>query len=152
VLKSRDEAEKVKHQIDSGEITIFEAARDYSIDPNAKKTLGEMGWVEKGTGFPELDALAFSLSPNTVGGPVESPAGWHLVKVLEVRPAQDTAVTDPATYKTTRRLLVKQRLNDYTTKLRKESFKVEVYQDVINRIMEEEMAGPAAAPTEGAEE
>jgi peptidyl-prolyl cis-trans isomerase C len=143
VLKSRDEAEKIKQQIDSGEITIFQAARDHSIDPNAKKTLGEMGWVEKGTGFPELDALTFSLPPDTLGGPVESPAGWHLVKVLEVRPAQNTDVNEAATFKATRRLLMKQRLNDYTTELRKHSFKVEVYQDVINRIMQEEAGTPS---------
>jgi peptidyl-prolyl cis-trans isomerase C len=146
VLKSRDEAEKIKRQIDSGEITIFQAARDHSIDPNAKKTLGEMGWVSKGTGFPELDKLTFSLPPGTLGGPVESPAGWHLVKVLEVSPAQNTDVNDAATFKATRRLLIKQRLDDYTTELRKHSFKVEVYQDVINRIMQDEANAPTTAP------
>ena len=51
VLKTREEAEEVKGKIAAGEITIYEAARDYSIDPNAKQTLGEMDWVSKGHRF-----------------------------------------------------------------------------------------------------
>ena len=50
VLKTQEEAEAVKTKIGAGEITIYEAARDHSIDPKAKQTLGEMGWVVKGTG------------------------------------------------------------------------------------------------------
>ncbi|MGD8931463.1 MAG: peptidylprolyl isomerase, partial [Chromatiales bacterium] len=79
VLKTRQEAETLKARIEAGELSLYEAARDYSIDPHAKQTLGEMGWVSRGTGFPELDELTFSLGPDQLGGPVESPAGWHLV-------------------------------------------------------------------------
>ena len=50
------------------QLMIRQAARDFSIDPNAKQTLGEMGWVVKGTGFPELDKETFSLEPDMMGG------------------------------------------------------------------------------------
>ncbi|MCP4811703.1 MAG: hypothetical protein GY888_04270, partial [Planctomycetaceae bacterium] len=83
-------------------ITIYQAARDHSIDPNARQTLGEMGWVSQGTGFPELDKLTFSLEPETLGGPVESPAGWHLVTVLDLRDALFEDMVDQETWKTTR--------------------------------------------------
>jgi parvulin-like peptidyl-prolyl isomerase len=150
VMPAKEDAEKVKQQIESGEITIYEAARDNSIDPNAKKTLGEMGWVEQGTGFPELDALTFSLSLNELGGPVESPAGWHLVKILEIRKAAFTDISQADTWRKTRRMMIKERMDEYTADLRKNRYKVEVYNDVLNRLLEEEAGQapeqPAAAP------
>ena len=103
VLKTKEEAEDVKKRVEAGEITIHQAARDYSIDPRAKQTLGDMGWVAKGTGFPELDKLTFSIEPETLGGPVESPAGWHLVMVHDIRDALFEDLVDDATWKTTRR-------------------------------------------------
>jgi parvulin-like peptidyl-prolyl isomerase len=145
VMATKEDAEQLKQQIDSGEITIYEAARDYSIDPNAKKTLGEMGWVQHGTGFPELDALTFSLPLNEVGGPVESPAGWHLVKVQEIRKAAFADISDADTWRKAKRMLLEERLNEYTANLRKTRYKVEVYNDVLNRLLEQETGQPAAA-------
>jgi len=146
VMTAKEDAEKVKQQIESGEITIYEAAQEFSIDPNAKKTLGEMGWVEHGTGFPELDELAFSLPLNTIGGPVESPAGWHLVKVLEIREAANTDISQADTWRKTRRMMIKERMNEYTADLRKNHYKVELYNDVLNRLFEEEMGQVPAQP------
>ena len=150
VMTVKEDSEKVKQQIESGEITIYEAAKDYSIDPNAKMTLGEMGWVEHGSGFPELDELTFSLPLNTIGGPVESPAGWHLVKVLEIREAAFNNISQADSWRKTRRMMIKERMNEYTADLRKNRYKVEVYNDVLNRLLEEEMGQgsnqPEAAP------
>ncbi|MEK6776053.1 MAG: peptidyl-prolyl cis-trans isomerase [bacterium] len=139
VLKSKEEAEQVKKKIDSGEITIFEAARDFSIDPNAKQTLGEMGWVSRSTGFPGLEKLTFSLKAGELGGPVESPAGWHLVKVLDVRDSMYQDINDKGAREKTRRMYIHEKLDQYTSDLRKKVFPVEVYEDVFNRITGEEI-------------
>jgi parvulin-like peptidyl-prolyl isomerase len=151
-MMAKEDAERVKQQIESGEITIYEAARDYSVDPNAKKTLGEMGWVEHGTGFPELDALTFSLSLNEIGGPVESPAGWHLVKVLEIRKPSFTDISQRDTWQKTRRMMLKERQDEYTANLRKNTYKVEVYNQVLNQLLEEEAGQPQAQPAAQAEQ
>jgi hypothetical protein len=103
-----------------------------------------MDWVAKDTGFPELDALTFSLAPETLGGPVESPAGWHLVKVQEIRPAQYTSIDDTQTYKLTRRQMMHERLDRYLVDLRRNSFPVEVYQDRLSRLFADEAAAIAA--------
>jgi len=144
VLKTKKEAKKIRKMIESGKITLYEAARDYSIDPNAKKTLGEMGWVSQGTGFPKLDKLTFSLDVNELGGPVESPVGWHLVKVLEARDAMYQDIEDKATWKRTRRMLIHEKLDDYVAGLRKNEFPVDLYEDVLNRIMQAEVDRIAA--------
>lgn len=108
VVKTEGEAKAIKKEIDDGLITMYQAAQKYSIDPNAKRTLGDMGWVSQGTGFPELDDFTFYLEPEKVGGPIESPAGWHLVKVLDVRDAQLQVFEEPQTQNSTFRLYMKQ--------------------------------------------
>ena len=139
VLKTREEAEAVKKKIDSGEITIYQAAAEYSTVPDAKQTLGEIGWVKKGSGFPELDAVTFSLGPDEIGGPVESPAGWHLVRVLDMRDAALDDIGDEQTMKATRRMMIDERLDAYVVSLRENEFSVEIYQDTLNRLAQQEV-------------
>jgi len=144
VLETEQEAREVKQKIESGEITIYQAAVEYSIDPNAKETLGEIGWVARGSGFPELDALTFALGPGELGGPVQSPAGWHLVRVLDVREAQYQSLDEPGARKLTRRMLVHRNLDDYVIKLREKDFKVEVYPDKLKALFAAEREWMAA--------
>jgi len=148
VLESREQAEEVKARIDNGEITIYQAAMDYSIHPDAKQNLGDFGWVTQGTGFPELDRVTFALEPEQLGGPVESPAGWHLVKVVDVREARFTDIDEEATRKAVRRLLLKDKLNQYLVSLRKNEFPVVVYEDNLKRLFQEEAQWIAAKTKE----
>ncbi len=129
VVKSKDEADKIKAEIEHGEITLYQAAEKYSLDPNAKRTLGEMGWVNHGTGFPALDDFTFALEPDVVGGPVESPAGWHLVKVQDVRDAQFQNFADAGARERVFRMYMQEKLNNYVVDLRKDQFQVAVYDD-----------------------
>ena len=138
VVKTKEEADTIKAEIDSGKITMFQAAQQYSIDPNAKRTLGEMGWVSQGTGFDELDDFTFNLEPDVVSDPVESPTGWHLVKVLDVNDAQYQNFDDPQVSRLTLRLYMKKKFNDYVIDLRKNQFEVAVYQDELNRQFQKE--------------
>lgn len=139
VLKTKAQAEDVKKQIQSGKISIYEAVSKYSIDPNAKLTLGEFGWVAKGSGFPAVDHVAFSLKPGELGGPVESPVGWHLVKVLGVRDPRLQNIDDQDTRKTTKNRLWRERRDRYVADLRtKNVFPVEVYTQRFQQIVRQE--------------
>jgi len=133
VLQTQAEAEDIKQKIESGEMTIFQAAKDYSLDPSAKQTLGEMGWVTHGSGFPALDELTFIQEPDVLGGPVESPAGWHLVKVLDVQDAQMLYLEEPQARRMTLRLYMGEKLDNYVIALRMNNFKVAVYEDELAR-------------------
>jgi peptidyl-prolyl cis-trans isomerase C len=138
VLKTKQEAEDIKQKIESGEMTIYQAAMNHSIDPSAKRTLGEIGWVEQGTGFPELDELTFFLEPGVLGGPVESPNGWHLVKVLEVRDPQFLYFEQQQTRTKTLRMYMHEKMDDYVVGLRRDKFKVEVDDAKLTRLFQEE--------------
>jgi hypothetical protein len=59
----------------------------HSEDARSKARAGELGWVALGR-FPEaLWQAAARLSIGEVSGPVETPLGWHLLRLLERRPA-----------------------------------------------------------------
>jgi len=138
VFKTREEAEDIKQQIDSGELSIAKAAAQYSIAPGADRDLGEIGWVNKGSGFPELDELTFSLAPDELGGPVESPAGWHLVLVLDQRDPSNESLGSPGTREKIRAGMIDERLDQYTVDLRMNKFTVEVDNDAITELASKE--------------
>jgi parvulin-like peptidyl-prolyl isomerase len=152
VLKTQAEAEAMKAAIEAGDMTMFEVAREHSIDPGAKQNLGEIGWVNRGKAVPALDAAIFALGPGEIGGPVQTPAGWHLVMVQDVREAKYDDLVDPATRKRTRRSYIHDKLADYVVELRKNRFPVEVYEDKLIALaqqeadMVKEMSAKAAEP------
>ena len=152
VLSSKEEAEDIKSKIDNGEITIFQAAQQFSLDPTAKTTLGDMGWVSQGTGFKVLDDFTFSLEPDVVGGPVESPAGWHLVKVTDVLDARYQNIEDANTRKRTLRMYLKEKVSEYVVDLRKNRFEVVVYDDELTRRFQAEADMIAELTKKAAEE
>ncbi len=139
VVQTQEEASEIKNRVESGEMTFYEAAAEYSIHPNAKMDLGELGWVAKGSGFPELDKVTFALKVDEISGPVESPAGWHLVRALDIRPGQFEDIDEPATLKKTKRMLMHENEDRYVTALRKNDFKVEVYDEVFSRLTQQEV-------------
>ena len=138
VVKTKEEADDLKGKIEAGEMTMYQAAQDHSIAPSARKNLGEVGWVNKGEVAPALNEVVFALKPNEVGGPVEAPAGWELVKVLEMKEAKFTDFNDDATRKLTRRKYLEHKLDEYTTELRKNQFPVVVYQDRLVQLEQQE--------------
>ena len=138
VVRTRDEAESLRGRIEAGELSMYQAARDYSIAANARRDLGEVGWVNRGELVPALDQAVFSLEPGSIGGPVDTPAGWHLVKVLDVNDAKYTNFDDEVTRKLTRRDYMHAKLDTYTADLRKNRIPVEVYQDRLVQLAQHE--------------
>lgn len=65
----------------------FEAlAAQYSQGP-AAATGGDIGFVEKGSMHPLVDSIAFSLKKDEVSSVIESPSGFHIIKVIDKRGA-----------------------------------------------------------------
>ena len=138
VVKTEAEATDLKGKIESGEMTMYLAARDHSIAPKAKQDLGEVGWVNQGEAVPALDEAIFTLGPGAIGGPVETPAGWHLVTVLDMADAKYTDFGEAATRELVRRRYLDERLDAYTVELRKNEFTVEVYEDRLVQLAQRE--------------
>ena len=62
-----------------------ELAAQYSDDTGTASRGGNLGFVERGTLFQSFEDKAFGLEPGQVSDPVETPLGFHLIKLEEKR-------------------------------------------------------------------
>ena len=78
--QARAKAEEVLKRVKAGE--NFESlARQYSTDPGSKENGGDLGWFGHGQMVPEFDKAAFTLQPGQTSDIIESPYGFHIIKV-----------------------------------------------------------------------
>jgi len=86
VVSSYAQAAAMRKRILAGE-SLFVLAGRYSIDPYGRAHNGDMGWIKEGEGNPALEAQLKRMADGEVSEIVKSPKGYHLVTVLERRPA-----------------------------------------------------------------
>ncbi|MCX5802279.1 MAG: peptidylprolyl isomerase [Proteobacteria bacterium] len=81
LLKTEEEAKQIQSRLLKGE-DFVELAKQYSIDPNAKTTGGEIGFHPKGTLLPEYEGVAFKLSKaGQISGIVKTQFGYHIIRL-----------------------------------------------------------------------
>jgi peptidyl-prolyl cis-trans isomerase C len=86
VLKTEEEAKQVQAKLLKGE-DFAELARNYSIEPNAKATGGEIGFQPQGTLVPEFEAAAFKLKKiGDISPIVKTQFGYHIIRLEGLRP------------------------------------------------------------------
>jgi peptidyl-prolyl cis-trans isomerase C len=83
---ARATAEGVLKQARAG-ADFAKLARTYSNDASAPRG-GDLGFFPKGQMVPAFEAAAFALAPNQISDVVETPFGFHVIKVIEKRTAQ----------------------------------------------------------------
>jgi peptidyl-prolyl cis-trans isomerase SurA len=84
-MKFKNEALRLRGLIMNGESFDLLAAK-YSQGPAAAMG-GDVGFIEKGTIIPEVEAVAFSLPVNQVSEVIESSLGFHIIKVVDKKGA-----------------------------------------------------------------
>jgi len=86
--QARQRLEQLRQRIAAGE-SFADLARRFSSDATAPQG-GDLGWVNPGDTVPAFAQAMDALSEGEVSAPVQSPFGWHLIKV-EARRVQDMA-------------------------------------------------------------
>ena len=81
----REEAGAIHRRLVDGE--PFEVVSAKHSQGPAANTGGDIGYIEKGMILPEVEEAAFSLPLNQISPVIESPAGFHIIQVIDRRGA-----------------------------------------------------------------
>jgi peptidyl-prolyl cis-trans isomerase C len=80
LVKTKEEADKIKAQLDKG--ASFQAlAKKHSTCPSGKKG-GDLGEFRRGDMVKAFDNVVFKKEILTVHGPIKTQFGFHLIKTL----------------------------------------------------------------------
>jgi peptidyl-prolyl cis-trans isomerase C len=85
-------AQEIIDRINAGE-DMADVAWNYSTGPYRVKG-GDMGLVHRGRLYPELEKQVFQLQPGKLSGIIETIYGYHVVRVEEVKEAEQLDLSD----------------------------------------------------------
>ncbi len=78
----RARMDSIYNVLQSGNATFEELVAKYSEDPSNKEKGGELGWAQQGSFFPEFEKVALALKDGELSKPLQSPAGFHIIKMI----------------------------------------------------------------------
>jgi peptidyl-prolyl cis-trans isomerase C len=84
--KAKEKLEGILKRIKAGE-DFAKLATEASDDPGSKIKGGDLGFFPKGRMVPPFEQAAFSLKPGEISEIVETPFGFHIIKVEERKDA-----------------------------------------------------------------
>jgi len=93
LLPSEAEAREALHRLRRDPKSFETLARSQSRGPEAS-TGGLMGSFSRGQLPPELEAVAFGLSPGTLSDVVRSPLGFHVLRLDARQPARERSLSE----------------------------------------------------------
>jgi peptidyl-prolyl cis-trans isomerase C len=82
--KAKAEATSVLAELKKGG-DFAALAKQHSQDPGSAANGGDLGFVPRGQTVPAFEQAAFALKPGQLSGVVESPFGFHIIKMIAHR-------------------------------------------------------------------
>lgn len=93
IAAARAKADAIVQRLDAGE--SFEAiARAESDDPASAASGGDLGFFGRGLMTPDFETAVFAMQPGERSKPVQTPFGFHIIELLEIRPEVATPLDE----------------------------------------------------------
>ena len=86
---AKNKAVAILAQVQTGEKTFEELARQYSEDTTASQG-GDLGYISPGQMVPEFETAAFKLGPGEVSPLVQTQFGYHIIQAADVKKENET--------------------------------------------------------------
>jgi peptidyl-prolyl cis-trans isomerase C len=90
--EARTQAEGILKRVKAGE-DFATLAKQYSKDSSAQAG-GDLNYFERGKMVPAFEQAAFSLKPGDVSNVVETPFGYHIIKVTDHKDAHTVPLAE----------------------------------------------------------
>lgn len=90
LLDTQEKANEIKKRLANGE-DFAKLAQENSTDTATRDGGGVLGFIRKGEMVKEFDSAAFSLKVEQISDPVKTEFGYHIIKVLEIKEAQEAS-------------------------------------------------------------
>ncbi len=87
LVQSEDEAKRIDALAKAPGADFAALAKQYSTDTVSKDKGGDLGYFARDQMVKEFADTAFSLRSGDISNPVKSQFGWHIIKVVDHRPA-----------------------------------------------------------------
>ena len=88
LVNTKEDADRIKSEIENGK--PFENAADEYSECPSKAQHGDIGYAQRGRYEKNFENAVFTLKPKTLSEPVESPYGWHIIKVTDIKYFSDS--------------------------------------------------------------
>ena len=82
LVKTQEEAAKLKTKIQAGEIKFEDAAAQFSQCPSGARG-GDLGYFGRGMMVKEFEVPSFNEPVGTITDPIQTQFGWHLIYVID---------------------------------------------------------------------
>jgi peptidyl-prolyl cis-trans isomerase C len=86
--KAKTQADDILKQVTKG-AAFADLAKKYSQDPGSAPNGGDLGFFNRGQMVPAFEQAAFALKPGQTSGVVETPFGYHIIRVSETKAGRD---------------------------------------------------------------
>lgn len=91
LVKTEAEAKDIIAQLNKGG-DFAKIAKEKSLDPGSKDKGGDLGWFSPATMVKPFSDVAANLQKGAISAsPVQTQFGWHVIKLIDTRPAQPLA-------------------------------------------------------------
>ena len=89
---SAEKASRIRAEISTKE--DFRRVCETSSDCPSSPRCGDLGWFPRGRMISELEEVAFALQPGQISEAFRSRFGWHIILVIDRKPAQIASFED----------------------------------------------------------